>query len=223
MSLYQLPTLDYLRLRFHLTALQYCELPSWKGSLLRGAFGYALKKTVCTMKIGQPCDSCLLRSKCAYTRIFETFITEQPPPLLRGLDTSPRPYIFEPHDRNQKYQPNDLLWFDLVLVGSVIDFLPYVIYAILQLAHSGLGVQRHRFELATVYCFQPSDQPPNQSADNAEPHPPNWRLLYDSAGQCILFTPAPVTLQPNGTATAAPDSLTLKFLTQTRLKFGNDL
>ena len=75
MSEYKLPSITYLRLRFHLVAQEDCNLPTWKGSLLRGAFGFALRRTVCTMKRGQLCKDCMLRSQCAYTRLFETFIT----------------------------------------------------------------------------------------------------------------------------------------------------
>ena len=63
MQIYKLPSINYLRLRFHLKALKDCDLPGWNGSLLGGAFGHALKKTVCTMRAGQLCDDCMLRSQ----------------------------------------------------------------------------------------------------------------------------------------------------------------
>jgi len=49
MEIYSLPQLDHLKLRFHLTAQTNCNLPPWKGSLIRGAFGHALRRTVCTL------------------------------------------------------------------------------------------------------------------------------------------------------------------------------
>ena len=220
---YRLPSIQYVRLRFHLKALNDYDLPSWKGSLLRGAFGHALKKTVCTMRAGQRCDDCLLRSQCAYTRIFETFITEQPPPFLQGLDTSPRPFIFEPHDTTRSYHVDDILWFDLVLIGSASDFVPYVVFAVMQLARSGLGVQRQKFELTAAYCLQPEDEPPAPLA-NDEVHPgTDWKLLYDGDSQCLLFTPQPLTLGHNNQVENRTTALMLKFLTQTRLKFDNKL
>jgi hypothetical protein len=219
MQLYSLPAIDYLRLRFHLKAIHDSELPSWKGSLLRGAFGHALKKTVCTMRPGQRCDDCMLRFQCAYTRIFETFITEQPPPFLKGLDSSPRPFIFEPHDSNKFYKENDILWFDLILIGNAVDFMPYLVFSIFQMGHSGLGVRRHLFDLSAAYCFQPESEDQNQQSDpNA-----NWRMLYDGESQRILFTPLPQQLHCGNSATAPANDITLKFLTQTRLKFGDSL
>ncbi len=223
MSRYQLPSIDYIRLRFHLKALDDCDLPAWKGSLLRGAFGHALKKTVCTMRPGQLCDSCLLRSQCAYTRIFETFITEQPPPFLRGLDTSPRPFVFEPHDNSRFYKKDDILWLDLILIGSASDFLPYVVFAIYQMGQSGFGVHRHPFELSAAYSYHPQTQSGQPQADGNDPPHQDWRLLYDGQSQQILFTPEPLTLRPNNPGHSPVDHVTLQFLTQTRLKFGNDL
>jgi len=213
---FQLPSLSYLRLRFHLKAQEDCTLPSWKGSLLRGAFGHALKRTVCTMKTKQLCETCMLREQCAYTRLFETFITKEPPPFLKGLDTSPRPFIFEPSDKNQKYNKGDTLWFDLILIGNIADYLPYVIFAVFQMGQTGLGVNRHRFDLEHAYCFQPGETS-ESSQINGE-----WQMLYDGNSQMILFTPESVAIG-NSDISSPSDNVTLNFLTQTRLKFQNEL
>ena len=220
MPLYLLPAIEYLRLRFHLKALKDCDLPAWKGSLLRGAFGHALRKTVCTMKPGQLCENCMLRDQCAYTRMFETFITGEPPPFSKGLATSPRPFIFEPHDQNRSYKPGDILWFDLILIGNVIDYVPYVVFSVFQMGHTGLGVGRHPFDLNAAYCFQPGNDPENDSESSSHD---NWRPLYDGASQRILFSPNHQRLSSENSPTNSIKKLKLNFLTQTRLKFGNDL
>ncbi|MCK6622777.1 MAG: hypothetical protein HUU32_16895 [Calditrichaceae bacterium] len=41
---YPLPSIPYLTLKFNLLALQTALLPAFKGSLLRGAFGNALRR-----------------------------------------------------------------------------------------------------------------------------------------------------------------------------------
>lgn len=223
MQIYTLPAIDYLRLRFHLKALKDCDLPAWKGSLLRGAFGHALKKTVCTMRAGQLCDDCMLRSQCAYTRIFETFITDEPPPFLKGLDTSPRPFIFEPHDQTRIYQAGDILWLDLILIGNVIDFMPYVVFAVMQMGQGGLGVKRHPFHLAAAYCFQPESESPDRQTDTESAMQQNWPMLYDGESQCILFAPNALQLRNSDHAADQVNQVTLKFLTQTHLKFKEGL
>lgn len=221
MQLYTLPSIDYLRLRFHLKALKDCDLPSWKGSLLRGAFGHALKRTVCTMNKEQLCENCMLRDQCAYTRMFETFITNEPPPFLKGMNTSPRPFIFEPHDRNKFYKENDILWLDLILVGEATNLVPYIVFAMMILGHLGLGFKRHEFQLERAFCYQPTDEMIN--SDDSLKSNGDWRLLYEGDNQKILFTPQAMSLKNSNSNPPNGNSLKIKFLTQTRLKFQKDL
>ncbi|HET9677541.1 MAG TPA: hypothetical protein VFP21_08575, partial [Solirubrobacterales bacterium] len=121
--------IPYLRLTFTLRALAPARLPAFQGSMLRGAFGHALRRTVCSMGPEQTCESCRLRRACVYTRLFETFIEGEPPPLMRGLPTSPRPYVFEPafdpttaaSAEPRLFAPGDPLTFDLLLLGQATD------------------------------------------------------------------------------------------------------
>jgi len=221
MHLYKLPSIDYLRLRFHLKALNDCDLPAWKGSLLRGAFGHALRRTVCTMKQGQLCENCMLRAQCAYTRLFETFVTETPPRFLHGQVSSPRPFIFEPQDKNKNYPIGEILWFDLILISEAINYLPYVIFAVYQMGKQGLGVKRHPFHLETVYCYQPEKEQKQNDNPNIENN--HWQAIYDGAREMILFAPEPIPLKNTSVNSNSFDSVMLKFLTQTRLKFKDEL
>ncbi|HXO20887.1 MAG TPA: hypothetical protein VOA87_13305, partial [Thermoanaerobaculia bacterium] len=75
---YLLPRIPYLRLRFTLRALGRARLPAYHGSLLRGAFGHALRRAVCVMGAEQACLSCRLRRACVHTRLFETFVEGEP-------------------------------------------------------------------------------------------------------------------------------------------------
>ncbi len=59
---------------FNLKVLESLILPSYKGSTLRGGFGYAFKKVVCVIK-DKECHNCILKEKCIYSYVFET-----PPP-----------------------------------------------------------------------------------------------------------------------------------------------
>ncbi|HTG35948.1 MAG TPA: CRISPR system precrRNA processing endoribonuclease RAMP protein Cas6 [Thermoanaerobaculia bacterium] len=154
---YPLPPIPYLRLSLVLRALAPARLPPYKGSMLRGAFGHALRRTVCAMGPEQPCESCRLRQACVYPRIFETFIEGAPPPFLRGLSSAPRPYVFEPGDDDrQDFAAGDPLAFDLLLIGQAVDLQAYVLLAVERMARSGLGVARSPFELARAE-FRASD------------------------------------------------------------------
>ncbi|MBW8874824.1 MAG: CRISPR system precrRNA processing endoribonuclease RAMP protein Cas6 [Acidobacteria bacterium] len=202
---YPLPSIPYLRLRHTLRATAPAFLPPFKGSMLRGAFGHALRRTVCTMGPQQPCESCRLRQACVYTRIFETFVEGTPPPLLGGLQTAPRPYVFEPAGEERQYAPGDPLEFDLLLFGQAVDLQAYAQLAVERMAAAGLGSARVPFALDRVEALLPDG---------------TW---------CALFLDGrplgPATLPPSlplRDGLSAPRA-TLRFLTPTRLKVQNHL
>jgi hypothetical protein len=147
---YVLPQIPYTRLRATLRAREPADLPPFKGSMLRGAFGHALRRTVCAMGPAQPCASCRLRRACVYTRLFETFIEGEPPPFLRGLPTSPRPYVFEPGSEATEVAAGAALCFDLLLIGQARDLAGYAVLAIERMAAAGLGRRRCRFSVERI-------------------------------------------------------------------------
>jgi|SRR5580704_13131387 hypothetical protein len=63
-----LPTLS---LSMIFEALDPVHIPGFSGSVWRGAFGYALKRVACVMKM-RPCEGCPLESSCVYTTLFDT-------------------------------------------------------------------------------------------------------------------------------------------------------
>lgn len=212
---YVFPAIPYLKLRFHLISRSDCHLPFFKGSLLRGAFGHALRRTVCIMPPKQLCETCMIRTQCAYPHLFETFIEKDPPRFLRGLNTAPRPYVLEPFDTQQQFKQNETLRFDNILLGQAIDFFPYVIYAVSQMAEGGLGRNRHPFALESVQW---------QNGPESED---GWQILYDGASQQILETPEPIAVDAtpkteiSNSKSQLPKSCRLAFLTPARLKFNN--
>ena len=197
---YPLPSIPYLRLQVTLEAEEPASLPPYHGSMLRGAFGHALRRSVCTLGPSQPCASCLLRQACAYTRLFETFVEGEPPPFLRGIDQAVRPLVFEPHGGPGRLQPGDPLRFDLLLLGQAVELQAYAILALERMARAGLGSGRARFQLARIEAPDP-DGP--------------TRLLF-SQGSPPARTPA----RPSHTSLKAlPDGpITLRFTTPLRLK-----
>src|SRR3978361_1366779 len=126
---YPLPALPYLRLQMTLQAEEPAMMPAYQGSMLRGAFGHALRRTVCVMGPRQACANCVLRQACVYTRIFEPFVEGEPPPFLRGIDQAVRPYVFEPLGREGRLERGETLRFDLLLFGQAVDLQAYAILA----------------------------------------------------------------------------------------------
>jgi hypothetical protein len=208
---YPLPDVPYLRLTVTLRALALARLPPFLGSTLRGAFGHALRRTVCAMRPDQPCASCRLRRACVYPRIFETFVEGTPPPLLRGLTSSPRPYVFEtrfeprsePGNERRDVAPGDPLEFDLLLIGQAVDLQTYVLLAVERMAASGLGVSRSPFELVRAEA----------------PAPGGGRLILFQGNRATgLAAPPSFCLGPDGLGSLEEGRATIRLLTPLRLQ-----
>jgi hypothetical protein len=197
---YHLPVIPYLRLQLTLEAEEPASLPPFHGSMLRGAFGHALRRTVCVMGPEQPCASCLLRHACVYTRIFEPYVEGEPPPFLRGIDQAVRPYVFEPLDGEGLWEPGELLRFDLLLFGQAVDLQAYAFLAVERMARAGLGSRRSRFRLVRVEA---------QEAGGST------RLLF-AAGSAPSASPAPPMMPPASPLPVGP--VALRLVTPLRIK-----
>lgn len=58
--------------------------------------------------------------------------------------------ITPPLDKKKKYSKNDELTFELTLIGTSIDYLPYFVYTFDELGKTGIGKGRGKFELRDV-------------------------------------------------------------------------
>lgn len=204
---YSLPTIPYLVLRFNLISTETARLPAFKGSLLRGVFGNALRRTVCVMGPKQLCSECFLNRQCVNTKIFETFIFEEPPRFLRGLNTAPKPFILFCPDERREYQPDESLQFEMTLVGKSIEQHPFVIFAIQKMAEKGLGSRRHKFHLQGVLYQTPQG---------------DWQQLYDGNTQKLTAAAEPSYIPPDNPEKSI-EKLTIEFVSPTRLKVKREL
>ena len=214
------PGIPYIRMQFKLHSQGSGELPSFKGSLLRGVFGSALRKTVCVMGTQQLCQDCFLNRQCVNTRIFETLILDEPPRFLKGLSTSPRPFILFCCDERREFTADTPLEFEMSLFGNAIEFFPFVIFAVHTMAQRGLGSRRLKFHLLEATYRNKTGQ---------------WEKLYDGATRKLFANPAPLqtanhTYSPasnRATSTRrknpSQEQLTVHFITPTRLKFNREL
>jgi hypothetical protein len=185
---------------FHLQAEEDFTLPSYKGSMLRGAFGYAFRRAVCIARQQKECRGCILAANCAYSYIFET-----PRPassrIMRKYEKVPHPFILRPPAGNGRIiEAGDKIIFGLVLVGKARDFLPYFVLTIQELAARGLGRDRGRCRLTGVF-------------DAA------GRQIY--APGCEELAPAEIRTGAEITAAAGPvpERLTMIFETPLRLVY----
>lgn len=163
----------------------------FKGSALRGAFGHALKKAVCTVQ-KKECAHCILQSQCLYAQFF----MEQPARAEAQSIAQPRPYIIEPPiDSKTYYAPNDVFEFKLILLGKAIAMLPFIIYAFELMGRQGLGKNAQDEHAATRFTIQDilsAHTDPPQSIYDAH----NKQLLACCTAQELHYSPAPQSIAP---------------------------
>jgi hypothetical protein len=181
------------------------ELPPFKGSTFRGAFGWALKRVVCALKT-QQCAQCILRDRCVYCLAFETL----PPDGDRRSPSPPHPFVIEPPLTEQTFFPGESPFtIDLLLFGYATEYLAYFVYAFEEMGRSGIGRaiggRRPRFRLLRVMS--------------------EGDMVYDP-GEGTFFKPVlePIELPVLPAASSGSRStLTVKLETPLRLKFQNRL
>jgi hypothetical protein len=143
-----------------LRAEREAVVPVFAGSTLRGAFGYSLKEAVCVMN-HRDCGRCLVATQCVYPYVFET---PAPPngSILHNQRNAPHPFIIDPPiyprrnraDRELLLAAGEELEFGLILMGRAIDYLPYLVYAVQEMAQRGLGKGRAKFALSSVSALE---------------------------------------------------------------------
>lgn len=183
-------------------------LPPYKGSTFRGAFGHIFWRIVCATKKTK-CSECFLEKKCIYSYVFET-----PPPqdtlIMRKYKAAPHPFVIEPPlEKRAGYTPGHEINFNLVLIGKAIEYLPYFIYTFEEIGRSGIGKGRGKYNLMTV---QPL-------IDNTQ-HP----IIYNSNSKTIkLYDCPPIAISFPSVYVERNGSLSLSFLTPTRISYNNTL
>lgn len=105
-------------------------IPPYSGSMLRGAFGTALKQLSCLTDLPD-CKHCPMMSICPYANIFEN-----------GEDDGTNPYVIRP-PKAQTVLPTHTWQFSMMLIGKASEHSELIIKAVAESAKSGFG-GRHR-------------------------------------------------------------------------------
>jgi hypothetical protein len=149
--------LPFCRFRFILMPQGPLRLPEESaGTILRGAFGMALRKMVCVFPTRQRCMDCPLRSKCAYGIIFDPSPPSGAEILRRNLNI-PRPFVIHPPLKGGKdVERGGGLSFHLTLIGSARAYWPHVFLSIQSLGEMGLGPLRVKFAINQVTLENPA-------------------------------------------------------------------
>lgn len=142
------PEFPLERLRLNAVAQGSLRLPPFAGSMLRGAFGHALKKAVCITRESH-CAHCSLYHRCPYPALFEP-----PPPRdhqLQRFSQIPAPYVIEPPIAGERHlEAGESFDFHLVLMGHAVQQRELILAAWDQALRRGLGKQRAAASLQSV-------------------------------------------------------------------------
>jgi hypothetical protein len=147
--------LPLARYRLHWRATRPIHFPAYAGSMLRGAFGHALRRLAC-MTRQKECSGCPLLASCPYPAIFA------PPPRqhsLQSFSQIPAPYLIEPPAWGERtLAPGDAWDFSLVLFGRALRELPLITLAFRQALQRGIGPGDGQSELVAITCETQSDE-----------------------------------------------------------------
>lgn len=205
-------SLTLSQFRFLLRATEEFYLPPYSGQTWRGGFGTVFRRSVCVQP-RQECPDCLLRQRCAYPYVFESFPHEAAA-RLRNYQDIPRPFVIEPPlpppGRPLLLRPGEEFSLGLVLIGQAIAYLPYFIVTFLELGQAGIGKKRGRYELVRLEAELPEG--PVAVYDGAEGKLRDVNAARPASEVATLFL---ARLHPD---TPFPPSLTLRFLTPTRIR-----
>ena len=164
--------------RIILEAKEPIFMPQYSGSTLRGGFGHAFKRIVCTKGLIE-CKNCMLNSVCPYPYVFETSPTDTTT-QLRTYSDVPRPFIIDPLETHGNYRLNEAIEFILTLIGRGIDYLPYFLVSFNELGEIGIGKGRGRFQLIEVIADSGLDRNKNvYSHETAMVNNPNIALNFN--------------------------------------------
>lgn len=193
-------TFPLARYRFEWRAVTRVRLPDYAGSMLRGAFGHALRQLAC-MTRQKECAGCPLLATCPYPAIFAP-----PPPAAHALQkfsAIPVPYVIEPPEFGSRLlAPGESFSFGIVLVGRALRELPLVILSWRRALARGVGAGDGTAELVNVvHCG---------TGGETEVHRPDTGVVADHEQS--------ITLQPTADGGAIPDRAILHILTPLRLQ-----
>ncbi|MDR2503672.1 MAG: CRISPR system precrRNA processing endoribonuclease RAMP protein Cas6 [Deltaproteobacteria bacterium] len=203
------PVWPIARYRFIFEAQSAIHLPEYAGSMLRGAFGHALRRIAC-MTRELRCPGCPLYASCPYSLIFEP-----PPPLAHALQrfsAVPAPYVVEPPVWGEyAYPPGTNLIFSVTLFGQALEKLALIVFAWQRAFEHGIGGGAAKLKDVRFIAPQGEMSVFDAKANRISAHEQLLKLP-PLAGEnfCLTFT-SPLRLQENGRA-LPPEGITARAL-----------
>jgi len=189
--------LKFSKISFYLKPETFLSLPDFKGTTLRGGFGYAFKKIVCFSNVRKDCESCFLSDKCPYSLIFEGNLKNRG--KWKGLKQVPKPFIIEPPlSHKGVYSGSETFKFNLILIGQAVNYFPYFFLAFSHLGEFGIGKGRKKFTIEKVEQIYPVE-----------------KTIYENGNDYIE---KPLSTPLNFTEPVGVENIIFDFLTPVKIK-----
>lgn len=193
------------RYRYSFSMTDPVKLPAYAGSLLRGQFGSALRRVSCITR-AKTCEGCPLLQTCPYSRIFESPALESH--TLQKFSHIPNPYVIEPPPIGTRlFRADEILNFNLVLIGTALEQLPLISFALEDAFRKGIGPAKSRGALIKI-----------EVEDRKNPSKQTWNTIWDPSTPRIADHDDQTTFDLGLYETNGHDSITLHFKTPLRLQ-----
>lgn len=198
-----LPPITMHRYNFYLRAEEPLNLPEFKGSLFRGAFGITFRRIVCITK-QQSCTGCMLQQQCSYFKIFETEVQPNNLAFLKGVVKVPHPFvIMPPPESNRSYMKGSVLRVGLTLWGDTVNYFPFFVYTFKKMGETGISYKRSKVSLQWVTVVDECN---------------NEVEVYNGEKGDLSLKYYPIAITTNVSDMPVPGSATLSFVTPVRLQ-----
>lgn len=182
-------------------------LPGYLGSTLRGAFGTALKTSMCG-NLARDCGQCRIAERCLYAKTFEPKISVGNS-SARGIEP-PSPYVVEPPEGPlARIGKGETLVFTLLLFGEANSHLPFFLNAFEVMGRRGIG-RRSAGPGGALFALSGVEQGRRENLYD----PDTGRLIREPVESRLEIPPAPSN---------TPGTLSLALQTPLRLKFQSHL
>ena len=188
--------LEFKLYRFQLAFLDDGFLNDFLGTTIHGGLGNTLKQSACTMGLPSVCDNCHIKHRCVYFVVYESRHIHDP----YGADR-PHPFTLRLNRRTPvRVLDNDILEFDILLVGRHCSDIYQIIAAFEELGRAGLGRMRVRFELESVFSL------------------PDRKKIYAYGENSGTLIPKPDILAPDFSSTADACCITIESPLRLKIK-----
>jgi len=117
-------------------------LEQFKGGMLRGIFGHALKKLICKKNVQSQCENCMAKQSCLYTSLFlgELYDRSGVPEKIINDKRLPTGWsIIPPLTTKTVFQKGETVAVNFNVAGSCIEYFEAFLRAFCAMQDFGIG------------------------------------------------------------------------------------